>query len=208
MLLVDDHTIVRECLAVLMERMPRMTVVGHAAAGDTAVEIARRLKPDIVIMDLILPGLNGIDATRRILEERPRTRVIILSASQTSEHAARALRAGAMAYVSKQSAVAELAQAMSSVLEGKIYLSPPVAAALDSLPNVVPLRSPLERLSVREREVLQLTVEGNTSTAIGRRLSLSPKTVETYRSRIMQKLGVADRTALIHFAIEHALTPL
>ncbi len=134
--------------------------------------------------------------------------MVILTVCHSSEHIVRALRAGALAYVLKQSAATELVHAVLTVLEGKRYLSPQAAATLASVEFDSPPLSPLERLSAREREVLQLTVAGATTTAIARQLSLSPKTVETYRSRIMEKLGVADRTALIHFSIEHALMPV
>jgi DNA-binding NarL/FixJ family response regulator len=159
-------------------------------------------------MDLVLPDLNGIDATERIVQALPGTRVVIVSMCHTSEHIVRALRAGAMGYVLKQSEAADIVKAVLAVSDGKTFFSPQAASAIEGLAIDSADRSPLERLSAREREVLHLTVGGATSRSIAHRLSLSPKTVETYRSRIMRKLGVPDRTALIHFAIEHALTPL
>jgi DNA-binding NarL/FixJ family response regulator len=193
---------------VLLERSPRLKVVGTAASGKQAVLAARRLRPKVIVMDLRLPELNGIDATERILRDLPSTRVVIFSACQSAEHIVRALRAGALGYVLKQSAAVEVVHAVAAVLEGNRYLSPSIEAALAGLQIDLDLPSPLERLSAREREVLHLTVAGASTSAIARELSLSPKTVETYRSRIMEKLCVPDRTALIHFAIEHALTPL
>jgi DNA-binding NarL/FixJ family response regulator len=207
-LVVDDHEIVREGLTVVLERCPRLCVVACATSGTEAVATALRFKPDVVVMDLVLPDLNGIDATERILRELPRTRIVILSACHSSEHVVRAMRAGARGYVLKQSAASEIVKAVLAVLDGKAYLSPPVAAAVQGYELDPARRSPLERLSSREREVLHLTAGGATSSAIARQMNLSPKTVETYRSRIMRKLGVSDRTALIHFAIEHALTPV
>lgn len=207
-LIVDDHGIIRECIGALLEKSPRIRVVGTAASGIAALKAARKLKPDVVIMDLVLPELSGIDATERILGELPLTRVVILTMCHSREHVVRALRAGALAYVLKRSASAELVQAVLCAVDGKRYLSPQIAASLDGVEVRAGQRSPLELLSAREREVLHLAVAGATSAAIAAKLSLSPKTVDTYRSRIMDKLGVADHTALIHFAIEHALSPV
>ena len=207
-LVVDDHGIVRDGIRSLLRRQDGMDVVGLAATGEQAVSAAQRLKPDLVIMDLVLPILNGIDATQRILTSLPQTKIIVLSACYTSEHVYRALRAGAHGYVIKEAAGPELVCAVRTVLSGKRYLSPSIAAAFScDPPDDADARSPLERLSAREREVLHRTVEGHSSAQIGLQLSLSPKTIDTYRSRLMQKLGVADRSTLIRFAILHALAP-
>ena len=185
-----------------------MDVVGLAATGEQAVLAAQRLRPDVIIMDLVLPTLNGIDATQRILASLPQTRIIVLSACCTSEHVYRALRAGALGYVIKDAAGSELVCAVRRVSSGKQYLSPSIAALFSSdCPNEAVTRSPLERLSAREREVLHRTVEGYSSTQIALQMSLAPKTIDTYRSRLMQKLGVSNRSALIRFAIQHALAP-
>lgn len=207
-LVVDDHGIVRDGLTAILERSPRMTVVGTASSGKQAISAARRLAPDVIVMDLIMPELNGVDALERVLHDSPRTRVVIFSVCDTAEHIVRALRAGAQGYVVKKAATSDIVEAVFAVHEGRRFLSTGVQAALDGIRWDAADLSPLERLSQREREVLHLTASGATTGGIARRLSLSPKTVETYRSRIMRKLGVADRTALIHFAIEHALTPL
>jgi DNA-binding NarL/FixJ family response regulator len=207
-LVVDDHGIVRDGIRSLLRRQDGMDVVGLAATGEQAVLAAQRLRPDVIIMDLVLPILNGIDATQRILASLPQTKIIVLSACCTSEHVYRALRAGALGYVVKDAAGSELVCAVRAVAAGKRYLSPSVAALFnDEYPNAAATRSPLERLSVREREVLHRTVEGYSSTQIALQLSLSPKTIDTYRSRLMQKLGVSDRSALIRFAIQHAMAP-
>lgn len=206
-LVVDDHGIVREGLTVLLERRPEIRVVATAADGRQAVMAAKQYHPDVVVMDLVLPELSGIDATRRILRDLPQTRVVILSVCHTSEHVFQALRAGALGYVLKQSAAVELDHAVMAVLGGEHYLSPDVREVVAAAGGDFASLTPLERLSSREREVLHLTVGGATSAEIARTLSLSPKTVETYRSRIMEKLGVADHTALIRFAVEHAMTP-
>jgi DNA-binding NarL/FixJ family response regulator len=185
-----------------------MDVVGLAATGEQAVLAAQRLRPNVIIMDLVLPILNGIDATQRILASLPQTKIIVLSGSCTSEYVYRALRAGALGYVIKDAAGSELVSAVRKVAAGKQYLSPSIAALFnDECPNAAAIRSPLERLSAREREVLHRTVEGYSSVQIALQLSLSPKTIDTYRSRLMQKLGVADRSALIRFAIQHAMAP-
>jgi two-component system, NarL family, response regulator NreC len=185
-----------------------MDVVGLAATGEQAILAAQRLRPDVIIMDLVLPILNGIDATQRILASLPQTRIIVLSACCTSEHVYRALRAGALGYVIKDAAGSDLVCAVRKVLSGQQYLSPSIAALFSGdCPNEAGTRSPLERLSAREREVLHRTVEGYSSTQIGLQLSLAPKTIDTYRSRLMQKLGVSDRSALIRFAIQHAMAP-
>jgi DNA-binding NarL/FixJ family response regulator len=205
---VDDHGIVRDGLAALLEKYDHFKVIGTAATGKQAIRIALRLKPDVIVMDLMLPELSGIDATERILSQLPQTRVIVLSVCHTSEHVFRALRAGARGYVLKEAAGGDLVRAVAAVFAGKRYLSPQITeVVIDGLLNNVAPQSPLERLSGREREVLHLTVAGSSSAEIAQQLSLSRKTVDTYRSRVMEKLGVPDLTHLIHFAIEHAMTP-
>jgi DNA-binding NarL/FixJ family response regulator len=205
---VDDHGIVRDGLRALLGRENGLSVVALAATGEQAVLTALRLKPEVIIMDLVLPGLNGIDATKRILTALPQTKIIVLSACSTSEHVYRALHAGALGYVIKDAVGSELVRAVHRVLCGKQYLSATITDALaNGLLNETDARSPLERLSAREREVLHRTVEGYSSTQIALQLSLSPKTVDTYRSRLMQKLGVSNRSTLIRFAIQHAMAP-
>jgi DNA-binding NarL/FixJ family response regulator len=206
--IVDDHGIVRDGVARILEKQGHMQVVGTAATGKEAIAVAASLEPDVIIMDLMLPELSGVDATQRILTLLPQTRVVILSVCHTSEHVFRALRAGARGYVSKEAAGAELVSAIEAVFVGATYLSPRITeAVVGGLLRKTELNSPLDRLSGREREVLHLTAGGSSSAEIARQLSLSRKTVDTYRSRLMEKLGVADRTGLIHFAIEHAMTP-
>ena len=209
LMVVDDHGIVCEGLTALLEREESMTVVGSAATGREAVLAARRLKPDVIIMDLVLPDLNGIDATQLILAENPSTRVIALSACHSAEHVHRALRAGAHGYALKDAAARELVLAVKTVVAGRQYLSPAIAAAMAPGLSTESLRkSPIARLSLRERQVLRRIVDGATSAAIAEHLSLSRKTVDTYRGRLMVKLGVDNRSALIRCAIEHELIPL
>jgi len=207
-LVVDDHGIVRDGISALLVRQDGLDVVALAATGEQAVLTAERLKPDVIVMDLVLPILNGIDATMRILTLLPQTKIIILSGCSTSEHIYHAFRAGARGYVSKDAAGSELVCAVRTVLCGKQYLSPTLAAAFaNGCPNVPITKSPLQSLSRREREVLHRTVEGYSSAQIALQLSLSPKTIDTYRSRLMLKLGVSNRSTLIHFAIQHAMAP-
>jgi two-component system, NarL family, response regulator NreC len=207
-LIVDDHGIVRDGIRSLLRCQDGMDVVGLAATGEQAVLAAQHLRPDVIIMDLVLPILNGIEATRRILASLPLTKIIVLSACCTSEHVYRALRAGACGYVIKDAAGAELVCAVRTVLSGRQYLSPSIATLVSGeYPDAAVARSPLERLSARERDVLHRTAEGYSSMEIALQLSLSPKTIDTYRSRLMLKLGVADRSALIRFAIQHAMAP-
>ncbi|HEV7610019.1 MAG TPA: response regulator transcription factor [Steroidobacteraceae bacterium] len=205
---VDDHGIVRDGLCALLDGHFHMKVIGAVATGQDAVLCAQRLNPDVIVMDLVLPDLNGIDATARILASAPRTRIVILSTCDTSEHIVRALRAGALGYVLKESASGELVQAVLAVSAGERYLSQRITGLLiDALLGDAEHASPIESLSAREREVLVLTVGGASSAEIGQKLSLSRKTVDTYRSRTMEKLGVPDLAGLIRFAIAHAMAP-
>ncbi len=206
-LVVDDHGIVREGLAVLLDSDKSVKVVGFAANGEEAILCTRRLKPAMIIMDLMLPDLNGIDATRRILDEFPQTRIIALSACNKAEHVCRALRSGARGYVLKTALGAELLLAVLTVAAGDQYVSPSMTALfVDGTPQTDSIQtSPLDRLSVRERDVLRDIVAGSTSLDIARHLCLSRKTVDTYRSRIMVKLGVSNRSALIRFALDYDL---
>jgi DNA-binding NarL/FixJ family response regulator len=206
-LVVDDHGIVREGLIALLERQPGMKVLGSAGTGKDAIAVAKRLKPDVIIMDLRLPDMSGIDATERILEALPLTRIIVLSACHTIEHVHRSLRAGACGYVVKDAMGGDLVQAVKSVRSGKQFLSPCVNPPnMDGSFCYSLTKSPLERLSFRERDVLCRIVAGASSAVIAQHLSLSRKTIDTYRGRLMAKLGVRNRSALIRFAIENELT--
>lgn len=206
-LVVDDHGIVRDALGLLLGSNADMEIVGSAATGEEAVRAAQSLRPAIIIMDLVLPDLNGIDATRRILDEFPETRIIALSACGKAEHVRRALRSGARGYVLKAALGPELLLAVRTVAAGNQYLSPSIAALFaGATPESFGAdEGPLDRLSTRERDVLRDVVAGSTSLDIARRLCLSRKTVDTYRSRIMAKLGVSNRSALIRIAMEYDL---
>jgi DNA-binding NarL/FixJ family response regulator len=203
-LLADDHAVVRFGLRALLE-ISGMEVVGEAGEGREALRIAEELAPDVAILDVAMPGLNGIDAADMLRARVPRTRIVILSMYADSEHVHRAFASGASGYVLKGSASEEIVAAVRQVMVGRRYVSPelsrlnPVRAAADA--------SPLASLSARERQVLQLVVEGHSSAQIAAIVHLSPKSVDTYRSRLMKKLGVSDVTALVKFAMQHGLTP-
>ncbi len=210
--LVDDHTMVREGLRSLLEAQADFEVLGGAANGREAVSQVSQLCPDVVIMDISMPGLNGIEATRQIRATCPATQVIILSMHATAEHAYRALQAGALGYVLKESAGVEVINAVRAVHAGQRYLNQKISNMLIN-DFVHPHESGeaeglLARLSPREREIVQLVVEGKSSAEIARILYLSPATVDTYRSRLMQKLGLNDLPSLVKFAIQHGLTSL
>jgi DNA-binding NarL/FixJ family response regulator len=205
-LLADDHAVVRDGLRALIEDGNDLKVVGVAGNGREAVAEAQRLRPDIVIMDIAMPELDGVEATRRIVEKCPDTRVLMLSMYLSAEHIYRALQAGAQGYVLKESAGDEVVEAIRALRAGKRYLSHRITeTVIDDYLREGASLSPLDSLSLRERDVLQLVVEGKTNLAIAQALSLSPKTVETYRARIMKKLKVHDTVELVKFAMRHGL---
>jgi DNA-binding NarL/FixJ family response regulator len=210
LLIADDHAVVREGLRLILTAQRDFEVVGEAATGREAVELAQRLKPDVVLMDISMPELSGLDATLALATDDGPPRIIVLSMHASSEYVFEAFRAGARGYLVKESAGREVVEAIREVCRGRRYVSPRIAGGV--IEDYVRARadagakSPLERLSARERQVLQLVVEGRSSAEIGRLINLSPKTVETYRSRLMRKLGVENLAHLVRFAIEHSLT--
>jgi len=209
--IADDHTIVRDGLRALLEANPEIKVVGDAANGRQVVTQVKELQPNVVIMDISMPELNGIDATRQILEARPEVGIIILSMLGTADHVFHALQAGVRGYLLKESAGREVMQAVQAVYAGEMYFSHPITQTMinDYMQARVETQDgSLESLSMRENEILCLVVEGKTSAEIGKSLNLSPKTIDSYRSRMMQKLGVSDFAELIKFAIKHGLISL
>jgi DNA-binding NarL/FixJ family response regulator len=205
-LVVDDHGIVREALAAFLAREPGFEIVGAVATGEEAVIEAERLHPDVILMDLVLPSLNGIDAMRPILNKHPDTQIIALSACHSPEQVSRALRAGAHGYVLKSGEGGDLLRAVAAVTSGHQYVSPALVALFGDCESSAAIpESPFDRLSARERDVLRRIVAGSTSSEIADQLSLSRKTVETYRGRMMVKLGVANRAALIRMALDNEL---
>jgi DNA-binding NarL/FixJ family response regulator len=203
-LLVDDHAVLREGLRALLSSMGDIEVVAEVANGREAVRSALELAPEVVLMDIGMPDMNGVEATALLLAKLPDVRVIALSMHGDAEHVQRALQAGAAGYLLKESAAAEVVAAVRAVHAGKQYLS---AEVMPHARRRAGTSTPLASLSARERQVLQLVVEGRTSADIGAALHLSRKTVDTYRSRLMRKLGVDDLPALVKFAIQHGLTP-
>lgn len=207
-ILADDHPVVRDGLCFLLNAQADIKVVGTADNGHEAVQLATKLNPDVVVMDIAMPLLNGIDATQQITSSIPHTRVMILSIHFTSVHIQRALQAGAMGYLLKESAGEEVVEAIRTVYEGRRYLSRKIAETVVEDYVRQGGGDVLEELSPRERQVLQLIAEGKTSAEAAQILFLSVKTVETYRSRFMQKLGLKDMTALVKFAIQHGIISL
>jgi DNA-binding NarL/FixJ family response regulator len=213
-LLADDHQIMRDGLRALLEAQSGMQVVGEAEDGRTACEMAARLRPDAVVMDIGMPELNGVDATRRIAAELPSVRVIALSMHADRRFVAEMLRAGASGYLVKDAAFEELVDAIRAVTQGRVYLGQGVAGVvvqdyvrrLGAAPEAEV--SPISKLSPREREVLQLAAEGNSTKEIASVLGLSVKTVETHRRQIMDKLGTYTLAGLIKIAIREGLTSL
>ena len=210
--LADDHGVVRAGLRLLLETQLDLSVIGEAANGRQTVYEVMRLRPDITVLDLAMPEMNGIEAVRQIRAECPGVEIIILSMYKTHEYIYQALKAGARGYVLKEAAGEELIEAIRTVYAGGRHLSPKISDELleDYLaqPRLCEMDSPIERLSGREREILQLVAEGKTSTVIANLLTLSPKTVETYRSRLMQKLALNDLASLVKFAIQQGLVTL
>lgn len=206
-LLADDHAMMRDGLQALLQTAADIEVVGSVGNGREALARVMTLKPDVVVMDLTMPEMNGIEAANLIREKHPEIRIVMLSMHSSSEHVYRALEAGAAAYLLKESAGEEIISAVRAVHAGRSFMS----SALQTLERRSTPRAgntgPLASLSTRERQVLQLVVEGRSSAEIALLVHLSPKSVETYRSRLMKKLGIADVTGLVKFAVQHGLTP-
>ncbi len=207
-ILADDHPVVRDGLCFLLNAQSDIKVIGTADNGHEAVQLAEKLNPNVAVMDIAMPLLNGIEATQQITSSCPHTRVMILSIHFTSVHIQRALQAGAMGYLLKESAGEEVVEAIRTVHEGRRYLSRKIAETVVEDYVRQGGGDVLEGLSPRERQVLQLIAEGKTSAEAAGILFLSVKTVETYRSRFMQKLGLKDMTALVKFAIQHGIISL
>jgi DNA-binding NarL/FixJ family response regulator len=206
-LLADDHTLVRAGLRKLLESIPHMEVVGEAGDGVSLLEQVEKLQPDLVLMDIAMPALNGLEATARLVKSWPDIRVLILSMHQNEEYVRRALRLGASAYLLKDAAPLELEQALKAVLRGETYLSPAVSRGVLS-DYVLRLRSEesaAELLTPRQREVLQLIAEGHSTKVIARRLDLSVKTVETHRSQLMKQLDIHEVAGLVRYAMREGL---
>lgn len=206
-LLADDHQVLRDGLKTLLEAQPDIRVVGVAADGREAVTNAAELKPDVVVMDISMPDMNGVEAARRIRAAREQTRIVMLSMHSDAEHVYRALEAGATGYLLKNSAGSELVTAVRAVHAGRRYLTEKInEMVIAGYLGEKRAASPLESLSKRERDILQHIVDGRNNRETAELLHISVKTVETYRSRMLQKLGIKNVTELVKFAITHGLT--
>ncbi len=203
-LLADDHSVVRNGFRLILEAQWDMEVIGEANNGREAVELAEALQPDVAVMDVTMPELNGIEATRRLMKVSPRTRVLALSMHKDAVYVREILRAGARGYLLKDSSESDFLSAVRAVAVGKGYLSPEVSdAVLDDYRKHV--TNPIDLLSSREREVLQLIAESKTNKDIANALNLSVYTVEAHRGRIMEKLNLHSIGELVRFALRNGL---
>jgi DNA-binding NarL/FixJ family response regulator len=205
-LLADDHGVLRDGVRRLLEANVDLQVVATADDGMVAVEKAAELQPDVAVMDISMPRMNGIDATRVIAQRSPATSVVILSMHSSTELVRQATLAGARGFLLKESAGDEVVRAVRAVAAGQRYFGAGIAARLLDLPGIP--GAGLEVLTAREREVLQLVAEGKSNAEAAAVLGLSPRSVETYRGRLMHKLGIEDLPSLVKFAIRHGITPL
>ena len=206
-LLADDHILVRAGLRKLLESMPDVEVVGEADDGLSLLQRAQELQPNLVLMDIAMPGLNGLEATARLTKALPEVRVIILSMHQNEEYVRQALRNGAVAYLLKDAAPLELELALKAVLRGETYLSPAVSRGIvsDYVQRLRADEQPGDALTPRQREVLQLVAEGHSTKEIARRLDLSVKTVDTHRSQLMKQLDIHEVAGLVRYALRNGL---
>jgi DNA-binding NarL/FixJ family response regulator len=207
-LLADDHALVRAGFSSLLEKLG-VQVVGEASDGHEVFHLIPLLKPDIVLMDIAMPGLNGLEATARIGQEFPGVRVIILSMHATPEYARRAVRAGAAGYLLKDASAAELDLALQAVVRDETFLSPRIARFIiaDYAGRLPPAATPLDRLTSRQREILQLIAEGYSRQEIADKLNISVKTFDTHRAQLMQQLDIHDVAGLVRFAASAGLLP-
>lgn len=217
-ILADDHILVRSGIRALLRDLPSIQVVAEASDGREALRLVEIHRPDIVIMDIAMAGMNGIEATMRLTKEFPDVRVIILSMHTNEEYVLQALRAGASGYLLKDAGISELELAIKAVAHGETYLSPPVSKhvisdyirrlGVEAREDENSDQAPLERLTLRQREILQLIAEGLTTQEIAQKLDISVKTVETHRMQLMERLDIHDVAGLVRFAIRVGLVAL
>ena len=213
-LLAEDHQIVRQGLRALLESEPDFRIVGEASDGLEAIQLVEQLRPDVVLVDLMMPGLNGLDVTKAVKQRSPQTQIIILSMHDSEAYVVEALKKGAAGYVLKKSSARDLVEAINRVTAGHRYLSPSLSErALDAY--VLHMRqaqesgpTPYETLTPRERETLRLAAEGYTNAEIALRLSISPRTVEVHRANMMRKLNLRTATDLVRYALQQGILPL
>jgi DNA-binding NarL/FixJ family response regulator len=207
-ILADDHALVRAGIRSLLERLPGVTILAEAGDGREAHALVMARSPDVVVMDISMPGLNGLDATARIVREQPRTKVLILSMHTSEDYVLQALRAGAAGYLLKDSATAELAQALDALRAGETYLSPSISSevmARHLQRQSDPRAEPTKSLTPRMREILQLIAEGRSTKEIAFLLNLSVKTIETHRMHLMARLDIHEVAGLVRYAVRTGL---
>jgi DNA-binding NarL/FixJ family response regulator len=209
-LLADDHTVVRQGLRVLLEAEPDISVVGEAETGRQAVQLARKLTPDVIVMDIAMPNLNGLEATRQITREVPAARLLVLSSYNDDEYVHQVTEAGASGYLLKQTAATDLIKAVREACKGNAFFSPAISRRLveryrEAVREGVPVRKRPNLLTSREAEVLQLIAEGKANKQIAAELSISIKTVEKHRQQVMNKLNIHDVASLTRYAISKGI---
>ena len=210
-ILADDHPIVRQGLRHLLEAEPDLKIVGEAEDGLQAVQLAEKFKPRVLVVDIMMPGLNGLEVLRQVKERSPATSSIVLSMQSADVYVVEALKSGASGYVLKETGPSELVNAVQQVISGKRYLSPRLSERLIDvlLQNTGEMTlDPYETLTNREREILQMAAEGLTTATIAKRLSISPRTAELHRGRMMDKLGLNNQTELVRYALKRGILPL
>jgi two-component system, NarL family, response regulator NreC len=210
-LLADDHPIVRQGLRHLLEAESDVTIVGEASDGLQAVQLIEKFKPNVLIVDIMMPDLNGLEVLRQVKERSPATCCIVLSMQSADVYVVEALKAGALGYVLKETGPSELVNAVQQVVQGHRYLSPRLSerlidVLLETTEKVI--ADPYQTLTNREREVLQMASEGLSTSEIAKRLSISPRTAELHRGRMMNKLGLRNQTELIRYALKRGILPL
>ena len=206
-LLADDHHLVRAGLRALLENQPGVEVVGEAGDGREALDMIERHRPDVALLDITMPGMNGLEVASRVDKASPRTRVVVLSMHAGEAYVAQALRVGVVGYLLKDAAAAELGLALDAVRRGEVYLSPAISRTVVDgfLKAGKPADDPLASLTSRQREILQLIAEGNSTKEIAASLDVSVKTVETHRAQLMDRLDIHDVAGLVRFAIRSGL---
>ena len=211
LVLADDHPLVRAGIRAELEKLPSIEVVGEAGNGRDALELVKNLRPNVVFIDISMPGLNGLETVARMTKEFPEVRVIILTMHENEEYVWRALKAGAAGYLLKKAATTELETALQKVGDGEIYLSREIATRLQTklpLPGLAEAKNPIDQLTGRQREILQLIAEGQNTKEIAEILKLSPKTVEYHRLKLMEIVNIHDVPGLVRFAMRHGVIPL
>ncbi|NNF51088.1 MAG: response regulator transcription factor [Gammaproteobacteria bacterium] len=205
--LCEDHTLVRAGISALLKSFPNVEVAGEAGDGRAGIALVKEKQPDVVLMDIAMPSLNGLQATARLAKECPTIKVVVLSMHSNEEYVLQALRAGASGYLLKEAATSELRTALDTVARGDIYLSPAISRVVidDYLGRVEISKDPLDKLTPRQKEILQLVVEGNSTRRIAEILHVSAKTVETHRAQLQERLQIFDVPGLVRFAIRVGL---